>query len=163
MDIKLIKTDDELEAALAQIESLWHKEDEKSRDELELLGLVVSEYEKRTMPVGPVDPIDMLKFCMEQQGYKKKDLGELLGSRSRPTEILNRQRPLTLDMIRTISAAWNIPSGLLVGQKEPVIAKGKRVVLRGGKTIAVPPAREAQAAPKAKPKKGKRKVARGAA
>jgi HTH-type transcriptional regulator/antitoxin HigA len=116
VDIKPIKNDKDNNAAIARVEALWNKKDQASRDELEILGILISKYEEETMPIGPSDPIDMLKFCMEQQELSQADLSKLLGSRSRSTEILNRKRPLTLDMIRSISAAWNIPVELLVGK-----------------------------------------------
>jgi antitoxin component HigA of HigAB toxin-antitoxin module len=124
---KMIKNDRDLQEFLDRIESLWHKEDDTSRDELELLSLVVNEYEKKTMPVAPSDPIDMLKFCMDQQGLKQPDLADLVG-RSRAAEILNRTRPMSLEQIRTISEAWNIPLQLLAVRPKPVEVIAKKLV-----------------------------------
>jgi len=114
MDIKPIKNRKDHKAALARVEELWDQKGQAARDELEILAILIQQYEEKTIPVGPSDPIDMLKFCMEQQGRSQAELSKLLGSRSRATEILKRQRPLTLEMIRSLHAAWKIPYEVLI-------------------------------------------------
>ena len=78
-------------------------------DELEVLTLLVEAYEEAQYPIDNPDPIDFLKDVMEFRGFVQKDLAQLLNSRPRASEILNRQRPLTLSMIRLISQAWQVP------------------------------------------------------
>jgi len=78
-------------------------------DELEVLALMVDAYEDAHYPIADPDPIEFLKYVMECQGYGQKDLARLLNSRPRASEILNRQRPLNLTMIRLISQAWQVP------------------------------------------------------
>ena len=97
-------------AALERIHELMDAErDTPEGNELEVLTLVVDAYEESQFPIDNPDPINFLKDVMEFRGYAQKDLAQLLNSRPRASEILNRQRPLTLSMIRLISQAWQIP------------------------------------------------------
>jgi HTH-type transcriptional regulator/antitoxin HigA len=85
-------------------------------DKLEVLVTLVELYEAKRWPVETesLDPIDVLRYSIEEFGHTQAELGELLGSRSRASEILSRRRALTVDMIRKISDAWKIPADLLV-------------------------------------------------
>jgi len=83
-------------------------------DELELLTLLIDNYEEDRDPIDFPDPIEAIKFRMEQLGYKQKDLAEALGLKSRVSEILNRKRKLTLDMIRKLNEELGIPTDVLV-------------------------------------------------
>ena len=115
MSILPIKNMAGYEAALERIHELMDAElNTPEGDELEVLALVVEAYENTHYPIDTPDPIDFLKDVMEFQGYTQKDLAQLLNSRPRASEILNRQRPLTLSMIRKISHAWQVPTGPLV-------------------------------------------------
>ncbi|MET3598099.1 helix-turn-helix domain-containing protein [Martelella mangrovi] len=115
MEPKIIKTEDQYEAALVEIERLWGADDDTPEgDRLDLLILLVGDYEARnTVPLN-VDPIDLLKANMEAAGRTQADLAELIGSKSRASEILNRKRSLTKEQIHTISTHWNIPADLLI-------------------------------------------------
>jgi len=102
-------------AALERIHELMDAErDTAEGNELEVLTLVVDAYEESQFPMDDPDPINFLKDVMEFRGYAQKDLAQLLNSRPRASEILNRQRPLTLSMIRLISQAWQVPAEPLI-------------------------------------------------
>ena len=111
MSTTLIRNQKQYQAALARIEALMNARPGKPEaDELELLSLLVARYEEARFSLGAPDPIEYLRNAMEFRGMEQKDLAELLGSRSRASEVLSRQRPLNLAMIRKISAAWRIPA-----------------------------------------------------
>src|SRR5215216_961884 len=82
-------------------------------DRFEVLGVLIRDYEAKRWPVEPSDPIDLLRFAVEDMGRSQADLGRILGSRSRASEILARRRMLTLDMIRAIAAEWHLPLEVL--------------------------------------------------
>lgn len=124
MHIRPIHTDDDLRAALAEIERLWKSPaGSPEADRLEILTLLVERYEEASWTTKDLDPIDMLDYAFTDMGRSQAELAALLGSRSRASEIMARKRPLTLDMIRKISAAWNIPLALLV---KPYAVSGRR-------------------------------------
>ena len=115
MNIQPIKNVADYEAALERIHELMDAErNTPEGDELEVLALVIDAYEDTHYPIDAPDPIDFLKDVMEFQGYAQKDLARLLNSRPRASEILNRQRPLTLSMIRLISQDWQVPTEPLI-------------------------------------------------
>ena len=110
MDIRPIANSADYEATLERVSELMDAEpDTPEGDELEVLTLLVEVYEEAQYPIGDPDPINFLKDVMEFRGFAQKDLAQLLNSRPRASEILNRQRPLTLSMIRLISQAWQVP------------------------------------------------------
>jgi HTH-type transcriptional regulator/antitoxin HigA len=113
--IRPIRTDEELAAATAEIERLWRAEPgTPEHDRLEVLGVLVAAYEDQRFPIDPPDPIEALKARMDQEGYTQADLAELLGSRSRASEILGRRRHLTMDMVWKLSRSWGIPADILI-------------------------------------------------
>lgn len=113
--MKLIKTESEYEIALAQIEALMHIEEEGPQmDELEVLALLVTKYEEDNYPIPPPNPIDAIKFKMEQLGLNNKDLQPYIGSRGRVSEILNGKRKLSLNMIKSLHKGLNIPFSSLI-------------------------------------------------
>ena len=118
MDIRPIRTDEDHRAALAEIEACWGAaEGTEEGDKLEVLVALVELYEANRWPVEAglsFDPIDVLRYAIEELGHTQTELGELLGSRSRASEILSRRRSLTVEMIHKISEAWKIPADLLV-------------------------------------------------
>ncbi len=115
MNIKPIKTMDDHKAALARIEQLWEAEvNTPEGDELEVLGTLVQAFEDVHFPIDPPNPIDAIRFRMEQLGLEDKDLVPFLGTRSRVTEILKCQRRLSLNMIRKLHKGLNIPLVSLV-------------------------------------------------
>jgi HTH-type transcriptional regulator/antitoxin HigA len=116
MVVRPIRTDADHDAAVARIQALWDAKPGTARhDELEVLSVLVSAYEDQRWPVLPPDPIEAIKFHMEQNGFRQTDLAAVIGSTSRASEILNRRRSLTVEMIRAIHAAWSVPLDSLVG------------------------------------------------
>jgi HTH-type transcriptional regulator/antitoxin HigA len=112
---KMIKTEEEYNPELIRLEGIFDsKVGTMEGDELELLSLLIDNYEKVHFPIDLPDPIEAIKFRMEQMGYKPKDLAKILGFRSRVTEILNKKRKLSLDMIRRLNRDLNIPTAVLV-------------------------------------------------
>jgi HTH-type transcriptional regulator / antitoxin HigA len=118
MDLRPIRTDEEHRAALAEIEAYWGApEGTEEGDKLDLLLALVEIYEAKRWPIAidaPLDPVDALRYAIEELGHSQAELAELLGSRSRASEILSRRRALTVEMIHKISEAWKIPADLLV-------------------------------------------------
>ncbi len=116
MDIQPIRNDDDHAAALREIERLWGAAaGTEEGDKLDILATLVEKYEESRWPIIDVsDPIDMLNYAIEELGHSQAELADLLGSRSRASELLNRRRPLTVEMIHRISEAWKIPADLLV-------------------------------------------------
>lgn len=116
MDIQPIRTDADHERAVRRIEAILDAAPGTQEDaELDALATLVDAYERRRWPVEHGTPLDMIRFVMEQNDYSQTDLANLLGSRSRASEILNGKRALTLDQIRLLGARWRIPVALLVG------------------------------------------------
>jgi HTH-type transcriptional regulator/antitoxin HigA len=114
MSIKPIRNDTDHTAALARIEALWNAEPGTPEDdELDVLTVLVSDYEDKRWPILPPDPVEAIKFHMDQNGFRQKDLAKILGSESRASEILNRQRTLSMENIKAIHRAWRIPLGSL--------------------------------------------------
>lgn len=115
MNIKLIKTENEYKSALARLEKIFDAEPgTKEGDELEIIALLIEKYENEKYPIEAPDPIEAIKFRMEQLGYKQKDLEEIIGYKGRVSEILNKKRKLTLEMIRRIHNTLHIPTDVLV-------------------------------------------------
>lgn len=115
MTIRPIHTEAEYQAALAQIESLWDVPDaSEAADQLELLSMLVEVYEKQHYPIEAPDPIDFLNYVMETRGLARKDLEQYIGPRGRVSDILNRVRPLTLEMIRRLSSGLGLPASVLI-------------------------------------------------
>ena len=115
MTPKPIHSDAEYRAALAQIEALWEApEGSDTADMRDLLAMLVEVYEKQHYPIEAPDPIDFLNYIMETRGLARKDLEPYIGPRGRVSDILNRVRPLTLDMIRRLSAGLGLPAAVLI-------------------------------------------------
>ncbi|HNR48512.1 MAG TPA: helix-turn-helix domain-containing protein [Bacteroidia bacterium] len=115
MTLKVIKTEKDYQNALKRLDLIFDaKKGSKVGDELELLSLLIDNYEKERYAIDFPDPIEAIKFRMEQLGYKQKDLAEAIGLKSRVSEILNRKRKLTLDMIRKLHEVLGIPAEVLV-------------------------------------------------
>ncbi len=115
MKWKVIKTEKEYHAAINRLEEIFDaKKGSKNGDELELLALLIDNYEREKISIDLPDPIEAIKFRMEQLGYNQKDLTEVIGLKSRVSEILNRKRKLTLDMIRKLHETLGIPTEVLV-------------------------------------------------
>ncbi|MFN8308860.1 MAG: helix-turn-helix domain-containing protein [Chitinophagales bacterium] len=113
--MKLIKTKRDYTAALARMQEIFDaKKNTPQGDELEVLSLLIEKYEEAHFPIGFPDPVEAIKFRMEQLGYTQKDLADVVGLKSRASEILNRKRKLTLEMIRQLHALMNIPTEVLI-------------------------------------------------
>ncbi|ACL62065.1 helix-turn-helix domain-containing protein [Methylobacterium nodulans] len=114
MDIRPIRNDTDHAEALKEIERLWGAPlGTPEGDKLDVLATLVEAYENEHHPVEAADPVEILRFAIEDMGRSQAELAELLGSRSRASEILNRKRHLTLDQIRAISEAWKLPIAAL--------------------------------------------------
>jgi HTH-type transcriptional regulator/antitoxin HigA len=116
MEIRPIRNDEDHAAAVREIEKLWGAASgTEEGDKLDILATLVEKYEESRWPsVDTADPIDLLNYAIKELGHSQAELAELLGSRSRASELLNRKRPLTVEMIHKISEAWKIPADLLV-------------------------------------------------
>ena len=115
MTIKSIKTKKDYQQALTRLEIIFDaKKDSPKADELEILGMLVDNYENEHFPVGFPDPVEAIKFRMEQLGYTQSDLANVVGLKSRASEILSRKRKLSLEMIRQIHDRLNIPTEVLI-------------------------------------------------
>ncbi len=115
MNLKLIKSKKEYQDALKRLEIIFDaKPGSAAGDELELLGILIDRYEKEHYPIDFPDPIEAIKFRMEQLGYNQSDLANVVGLKSRASEILNRKRKLTLEMIRNLHETLHIPTDVLI-------------------------------------------------
>ncbi|MFZ0489623.1 MAG: helix-turn-helix domain-containing protein [Salegentibacter sp.] len=115
MRIKPIRNEEDYQSALQRLDEIFDaKRGTEEGDELEILAILVDNYENEHFPIGMPDPIEAIKFRMEQMGMKQKDLAEIFGFKSRVSEILNRKRKLTLEMIRKLNTTLNIPTEVLV-------------------------------------------------
>jgi HTH-type transcriptional regulator/antitoxin HigA len=118
MDVRPIRTDDDHRAALAAIEAYWGAaEGTEEGDKLDVLLALVDIYEAKRWPIEideTFDPIDVLQYAIAEFGHTQAELAELLGSRSRASEVLARRRALTVEMIHKIGEGWKIPADLLV-------------------------------------------------
>jgi HTH-type transcriptional regulator / antitoxin HigA len=118
MDIRPIRTDEDHRAGLEEIDACWGApEGSEEGDKLDVLVALVESYEARRWPIEAdkrLDPIDVLLYAIDELGHTQTELADLLGSRSRASEILSRRRALTVDMIHKVSEAWKVPAGLLV-------------------------------------------------
>ena len=115
MDIRPIRTQADYRAALNEAERLWQAgPGTPEGDQVEVLSILIEAYEAKHHPIPDPDPIAAILFMMEQKGLTRRDLAPLIGGRTRVSEILNRRRPLTLPMVRALSALLNIPTDVLV-------------------------------------------------
>ena len=115
MKIAPIRNEKDYQKALKRLELIFDaKKDTEQGDELEILSILIDRYENENFPIGMPDPIEAIKFRMEQMGMKQKDLAEVVGFKSRVSEILSKKRKLTLDMIRKLNTTLHIPTEVLV-------------------------------------------------
>ena len=115
MTIKPIKTKKDYQNALERLELIFDsKKGSDNGDELEILGILLEKYEDEHFPIGFPDPIEAIKFRMEQMGYNQTDLAKIVGLKSRASEILNKKRKLTLEMIRLLHDNLKIPTEVLI-------------------------------------------------
>ncbi len=115
MKLKPVKNKTELKQALSRIGELWGaKRNSEKGDELDVLLLLVEKYEQEHFPIPPSDPVEAIKFLMEQKSLTRKDLEPYLGTRARVSEILGKKRNLTLPMIKKLHEGLNIPYNCLI-------------------------------------------------
>ena len=115
MEIKPIRTEEDYEAALKEVEKLWGAEPGTPKgDRFEVLFTLVEAYEDQHYEITPPDPVEALKFYMESRGLERQDLEPYIGSSGRVSEVLNRKRPLTLRMIRKLHSGLGIPAEVLI-------------------------------------------------
>lgn len=117
MNVKPIRTEDDYAAAMARVDELWGAEvGTPEGDELEVLALLIGKYEDEQFPMPPSNPIEAIKFRMDQQGLTPRDLEPFIGSSGRVSEVLNGKRRLSLAMIKRLHEGLNIPyESLLAG------------------------------------------------
>ena len=115
MNIKLIKTEADYQKALKRLEEIFDaKTGTPESDEADILGLLIDEYEKKHYHIDVPDPIEAIKIRMEELNLKQVDLVEVIGGKSRVSEILNRKRKLTVEMIRNLTKKLNLSPDLLI-------------------------------------------------
>lgn len=116
MKPRILKTEADYQAALARVESLMDAMPGSSKEEeLELWSLLVERYEQVHFLIDLPDPVEAIKFRMEQEGLRQKDLAKVLPGKNRVSEVLNRKRPLSLGMIRALHQHLRIPAEVLIG------------------------------------------------
>lgn len=115
MNISPIKTKSDYQQALARLENIFDSAPGTPEgDELEVLGILVDHYENEHFPIDLPDPVEAIKFRMEQMDYTQADLAKIVGLKSRASEVLNKKRKLTLAMIRELHLKLRIPTEVLV-------------------------------------------------
>lgn len=114
-DLRPIRSERDYEHALAEVQELWGaKAGTPKGDRLDILATLIEAYETEHYPMDPPDPIEAIKFRMEQQGLTRKDLEEILGTRTRVSEVLNRKRGLSINMIRALHDKLGISAEILI-------------------------------------------------
>ena len=115
MNIKLIKTEADYQTALKRLELVFDaKTGTTESDEADILGLMIDDYEKKHYPIEAPDPIEAIKIRMEEMQLKQVDLADAFGGKNRVSEVLNRKRKLTVEMIRNLTVRLNLSPGLLI-------------------------------------------------
>jgi len=114
-DLKLIRTEADYDEALADVERLWGaKSGTPEGDRLDVLTTLIDVYEAKHYPMDPPDPVEAIRFRMEQQGLTRKDLEPMIGPRNRVADVLNRKRSLSIDMIRQLHIRLGISAEVLI-------------------------------------------------
>jgi HTH-type transcriptional regulator / antitoxin HigA len=121
MDVRPLRTEADYEWALKEVEPYFDNPPQPGTaeaDRFDVLSTLIEKYEDAQFAIPRADPVDVLHFAIETMGRSQADLARIIGSRPRASEILSRKRPLTLDMIRAISAEWKLPIETLTGAYE---------------------------------------------
>jgi HTH-type transcriptional regulator / antitoxin HigA len=124
--IRPLRSEADYDVALKEIERYFENEPKprtSEADRFDLLALIIEDYERRRWPIEPPDTIDAIRYRMETGGYTQADLGRLLGSRQRASDILTRKRPLTMRMAWRLHREWGIPAEALIA---PPRSRGRR-------------------------------------
>ena len=158
MKPKILKNEEEYEAALGRVGELMDSAPgSPEEDELDLWSLLVAEYERKHHPMDHPDPIEAIRFRMDQMGLQQKDLTQYIPAKSKVSEVMSRKRPLSLSMIRTLHKNLEIPADVLVGEPAttydaPATGKRKRNRRTGAqKTGTKKPARSTPTSRTTKP------------
>ena len=117
MDIRPLRSEADYDWALKEIARYFEREPRRGTaeaDRFDVLAALIEAYEAKHWPIAPPDPVDAIKFRMEQAGYKQGDLGRLIGSKSRASEIMNRKRALTMEQAYRLHSEWHIPAEALL-------------------------------------------------
>ncbi len=115
MIIKPIKTEMDYQDALSRLEVIFDaRKGSAEGDELEIPGILIEKFEDEHFPIGFPDPIEAIRFRMDQMGYNQTDLAKVVGLKSRASEIMNKKRKLTLEMIRLLHDHMKIPTEVLI-------------------------------------------------
>jgi HTH-type transcriptional regulator/antitoxin HigA len=115
--IRPLRSEADYDSALSEIERYFDKEPipgSAEADRFDLLALVIEDYERTRWPIDPPDPVEAIRYGMEMRGLSQADLGRLLGSRQRASEVLSRRRPLTMGMAWKLYREWGIPAEALI-------------------------------------------------
>lgn len=138
MKPRIIRNEKTYEEALAFVDTLMDaKPGSKREEELELWSLLIEQYEKERHPIEDPDPIEAIRFRMDQLGLPRKELERYIGQKSKVSEVLNRKRQLSLPMIRSLHQHLGIPASVLVREIAP--SKGKKATPFTRKSKAIPP------------------------
>jgi HTH-type transcriptional regulator/antitoxin HigA len=137
MNVHPIRTESDYGGALSEVEKLWGaKIGTAEGDRLDVLLVLIDDYESKNHPIGPPDPIDAIKFRMEQMNLTRKDLEPLIGPRGRVAEVLNRRRPLSLAMIRSLHRKLSIPLESLIANSAPAADERPRTTRQRATRLA---------------------------
>ena len=121
--IRPLRSEADYDAALEEIERYFDSEPKPGTLEADRLALVIEDYERKRWPIEPPDAIDAIRYRMETSGYTQADLGRLLGSRQRASDVLNGKRPLTMRMAWRLNREWGIPAEALI---RPLATRGRK-------------------------------------
>ena len=134
--IKPIRSEADYDLALQEIDRcLDAAAGSSERDRLEVLTVLVDDYEAKHYPISLPDPIAAIEFVLEQQGLSRKDLEDVIGSSGRISEVMNKQRPLSLAMIRKLVEKFDLPADVLIRSTPRVQARGRSFVVTRAKRI----------------------------
>ena len=133
VEIRPIRTNADYKRALKQLEQVWDaKPDSEDEDVLDVLATLIDAYEEKHFPIDTPDPIEAIRFRMEQQGLDRKDLEPLIGHRGRVAEVLEHKRPLSITMIRNVHDTLQIPAEVLI---RPSVQARKRVAAKSSRRV----------------------------
>ncbi len=140
MDIRPIRTEQDYDWALAEIAKYFEREPKSgtaAADRFDVLAALIAAYEAKHWPIEPAsDPIEAVRFRMDQRGYTQADLGRLFGSRSRASEVLSGSRALTVDMIEKLHREWGIPAEALLASGRVAARRSRRAPARNRRAKA---------------------------
>jgi HTH-type transcriptional regulator/antitoxin HigA len=126
--IRPVRSAAEYETALDEIERYFEDEPKRGTldaDRFDLLALVIEDYERKHWPIDPPDPIEAIRYRMQTGGYDQGDLGRLLGSRQRASDILRRKRPITMEMAWKLHREWGVPAEALIRPRRRATANAR--------------------------------------